>query len=58
MKYPEFIFLRGSGGSDATNASIASGDTVTLTALAAAASLNKAATDYTDTWTVIGAGNF
>jgi len=36
----------------------ASGDTVTLTALAAAASLNKAATDYTDTWTVIGAGNF
>jgi hypothetical protein len=36
----------------------ASGDTVTLTALAAAASLNQAATDYTDTWTVIGAGNF
>ncbi len=36
----------------------ASGDTVTLYALAAMAALDKAATDYTDTWTVVGAGNF
>lgn len=36
----------------------ANGDTVTLYAMAAAGNLDKAATDYTDTWTVVAAGNF
>jgi hypothetical protein len=36
----------------------ASSDTVTLNAMAAANNLSQAATDYTDTWTVIGAANF
>lgn len=33
-------------------------DTLTLTAIAAISSLTQAATDYTDTWEVVGAGNF
>jgi hypothetical protein len=33
-------------------------DTLTLTAIAAISTLTQAATDYTDTWEVIGAGNF
>lgn len=34
------------------------GDTITLIARAAISGMTQAATDYTDTWTIIGAGNF
>lgn len=34
------------------------GDVVTLVARASISALTKAATDYTDTWTVVGAANF
>lgn len=37
---------------------VADNDTITLTALAAISSVTQAATDYTDTWEVVGAGNF
>ena len=33
-------------------------DAITLTAIVAISPVNKAATDYTDTWEVVGAGNF
>jgi hypothetical protein len=33
-------------------------DAITLTAIVAISALNEAATDYTDTWEVVGAGNF
>lgn len=33
-------------------------DSITLTVIAAISATNKAATDYTDTWQVVGAGNF
>lgn len=36
----------------------ANGDVITLTGKAAISSVTPAAVDYTDTWTVIGAGNF
>lgn len=35
-----------------------SNDSITLTVIAAISPTNKAATDYTDTWQVVGAGNF
>jgi hypothetical protein len=36
----------------------ADSDTLTLTAIVAISPVNKAASDYTDTWEVVGAGNF
>lgn len=36
----------------------ANSDTITLTAIVAISTLTAAATDYTDTWEVVGAGNF
>ena len=33
-------------------------DSIVLTAIVAISPLNKAATDYTDTWEIVGAGNF
>lgn len=33
-------------------------ETLTLTAVVAISALNEAATDYTDTWEIVGAGNF
>lgn len=42
----------------ATSNGAALDDTLTLTVLVAITGLNKAATDYTDTLTVVGAGNF
>jgi hypothetical protein len=36
----------------------ANSDTITLTALVAISTLTAAASDYTDTWEVVGAGNF
>lgn len=36
----------------------AGSDTITLSGIAAISAVNKAAADYTDTWEVVGAGNF
>lgn len=42
----------------ATSTGPGADDTVVLTGLAAASAVNPAATDYADTWTLVGAGNF
>lgn len=46
--YQEIVYSTGQADSD----------TITLTAIASINAVTKAATDYTDTWEVVGAGNF
>lgn len=42
----------------ATSTAPVANDAIVLTAIVAISGLNKAATDYTDTWEIVGAGNF
>lgn len=62
---PEYLCASTTGGTFATTfqeiataSGPASGDVLTLNGRATITAIQPAATDYTDTWTVVGAGNF